>query len=141
MHSGCEKDSGQLPPINPPKEPLLTIREIVAVDRVVLQAQIDTLPALEKFYVDLFGFKITARIQDVGVLLRWELQEVLLATQPAQGPHIIMMRIRYFGRMLQIFDEQRIAYDVITQAVGHSRVAMIYDPAGNLIELFEHRPL
>lgn len=117
------------------------VHEIVAIDRVILNVNRDNLLQMERFYLDLFGFKVMAHSQSDGLLLRWERQEVLLKPDHETGPNVLMIRIHQFGRTLQILDERKINYDIITQEVGRSRVAMIYDPAGNLIELLEHRPL
>lgn len=141
MNSGCGNSSGYLPPIKPPPEPLLMVVEVVAIDRVVLNADGSTIEELERFYVDLFGFKVIARSRGDGLLLRWDRRDILIAPGHPNGPNVLMIRIHQFGRTLQILDELKIDYDVITQEVGRSRVAMLYDPAGNLIELLEHRPL
>lgn len=141
MNSGCGNSSGYLPPIKPPPEPLLMVVEVVAIDRVVLNADGSTMDELEKFYVDLFGFKVIARSRGDGLLLRWDRRDILIAPEHPNGPNMLMIRIHQFGRTLQILDELKIDYDIITQEVGRSRVAMLYDPAGNLIELLEHRPL
>lgn len=141
MNSGCNPQSGYLPPIKPPVEPLLSVAEVVAIGRVVLNAQSEQLSVLEKFYVELFGFKVMFRSRGDGLLLRWERQDVLIAPGHENGPNVLMIRIRLFGNALRLLDELKIDYDIITSEVGRSRVAMIFDPAGNLVQLLEHRPL
>lgn len=141
MNSGCNNSSSDLPPIRPPKEPLLSIFEVIAIDRVVLPTSPENLAAVEKFYVDIFGFKVIARSRGDGLLLRWERQDLLISPDKTIEKNSIMIRIRQFGRSLQILDELKIDYDVITHEVGRSRVAMLFDPAGNLVELLEYRPL
>lgn len=147
---------GPWPPVREKKEPPIKLSAVLAVDCVTLAARDVPAKVLRQFYTEMLSFELL-REDDHGLLLRFEQQRVLLKRGPVlleepalvedeeKPPRVrlgkLIMVTNAFAEATRVLTERYVPCEVLHTDGGLTRCVLFVDPAGNLLQLNETRPV